>query len=206
MVCGTAEEERLAAEARQVPSVVIDRETRRQLLNYFVFCPPENDKKASAKTGSIGAISSSVVRTRRGGGTQQEESDALGSSGRGARFSRSVRGVLSRLPTLNNPTPDPAPLPGATSPSSALASPLPTSSEIEEASGVNPRESSGAGESEVQHRSGSEQGRVGCGTWIGNLLTLTVVSTRSLRESHAVLVLIEKHLSDLRPYSFIYLA
>lgn len=154
----TAEEERLAAEARRPPSVVIDRETRRQLLNYFVFCPPENDKKVD-KTASINASSSSFGSTRRGEGTQQDESDAIGSSGRGARFSRSVRGVLSRLSTLNNPTPDPPPLPGATSPPYALASPLPTSPDIEEAGDVNAEESSSAGECEVQHRFGSGWGR-----------------------------------------------
>ena len=144
----TAEEQRLAAEARRSPSVVIDREARRQLLNYFVFCPPENDKKGD-KTGSINAISSSSGSIGRGSVTQQE-SDAIGSSGRGARFSKSVRDVFSRLPTLNNPTPDPPPLPGATSPPSALASPLPTSPDIEEASGVNAQESSSTGECEVR--------------------------------------------------------
>eukprot|EP00903_Cladosiphon_okamuranus_P015354 g14180.t1 len=141
-----AEEERLAAEARRPTPVVIDRETRRQLLNYFVLCPPENDKELDKK-GSINASSSSFGNIGRGSGTQ-EESDAIGSSGRGASVSKSVRDVSSRLPTLSNPTPDPHPPPGATSPPSALVSPLPLSPDIEEAGGVNARESNGSGESE----------------------------------------------------------
>lgn len=143
----TGEEERLAAEARRPTSVGIDRETRRQLLNYFVFCPPENDQKLD-KTGSINAISSSFGNIERGSVTQQG-SDAIGSSGRGARFSKSVRDVFSRLPTLGNPTPDPPPLPGATSPPSAFASPPRTSYDIEEAGDVDAQESSTTGECKV---------------------------------------------------------
>eukprot|EP00752_Nemacystus_decipiens_P017487 g15678.t1 len=144
-----AEEERQAAEARRPPSLIIDRETRRQLLNYFVFCPPENDKKAAPdQTGSINAISSSFGSIGRRDDTQQEESDAIGSSGKGAMFSRSVRGVLSRLPALNNPMPDPPPPAGATSPPTALGVSLPTSPDLEEADGVNAQETSSAGECE----------------------------------------------------------
>lgn len=133
----TAEEARLAAEARQPPSVVIDRETRRQLLQYFMFRPQDNDMK-----GDI---------SRRGNDTQQGECDAIDSSGRGARLSKSVRGVFSLLPTLSNPTPDPPPLPGATSPPSALASSLPASPDTEEAGGFNAQESSSAGDCKVPH-------------------------------------------------------
>lgn len=147
----TAEEERLAAEARQPRSEVIDRETRRRLLHYFAYCPPGNGKngKEGGKASSITAFSSSFGNRGRDHGAQQELSDAIGSSGRGAKFSDSIRGVFSRLPPLSNPTPCPHPLRGATSPSSALASPLPTSPDMGEVGRVNAQESSRAGDCEV---------------------------------------------------------
>lgn len=128
--------------------MVVDRETRRQLLHYFVFRPPEIDKEGG-KTSGNAASSSLEISVRRGNSIHGEERDAVGSSGRGARFSKSVRSVLSRLPTRSNTTPDPPPLPEPTSPSLGLASPMPTRIDVEEAGGINAPESNSAGDCEV---------------------------------------------------------
>ncbi len=89
--------------------MVIDKETRRRLLDYFVFRPPE-EKEGDNESAA-----------------QREEGDAIGSSGRGARFSKGVRGVLSLLPSLNPaaspPHPPEAALP---SPGLGLAAQAPT--------------------------------------------------------------------------------
>lgn len=81
--------------------MIIDKETRRKLLDYFVFRPPEEKEEDN------------------GSAAQQDEGDAIGSSGRGPRFSKGVRGVLSLLPSLNPAASSPHPHP----PEAALPSP-----------------------------------------------------------------------------------
>ncbi|CBN77900.1 conserved unknown protein [Ectocarpus siliculosus] len=134
----TAEEARLEAEeaGRRRPPGVLDKETRRRVLNYFVLRPPEEKNGGNNHKSGSGSSSSPS-------NTAQREGD-IGGSGRGIRFPKLARvggnasgisgagsgrlfaGVFSpyRAPASGSP---PRP-PGAASPPSLRSPPPPYAS------------------------------------------------------------------------------
>lgn len=104
----------LAAEARRPPFRVIDKDTRRRLLDYFVLRPPEEEKKGevnnninSSNSAAVEGLKIIMAKIDGRQGDDEEErkkNDTLESSGRGIRFSLGSRGGGTTPGTSNNHT------------------------------------------------------------------------------------------------------